>query len=515
MLERRVRGLSTTSLLFLAVGCVATVVPSEVERTPSVALGPASDSALGRLFGSPGPVAASEFAPLDRSDEGLDARLALAATAESSIDAQTYIWHEDGTGSLLLDELLEAADRGVRVRLLIDGFRLEGNERLDEALDLHPNLELRVFNPTMHRSGVLEVVEVIENLDRLDHRMHNKLFLVDGVAAIFGGRNVGDEYFGLGEEADFRDLDLLACGPVVGGLADSFDAFWNGPWTVPLGDLIEPALESVARRATHERARSTLTALHDFDERLEARRSVEPAGWLQALGRARARMVPGEAQVLHDQAEIERAGAAGVLARAFEAAFAEEPGDALIVTAYLVPDAELLECVRAHVRAGSRVRILTNSYVSTNQPLVHVYYSSSRHDLLAAGVELYELRGDAWSHVRHRSPGSRARKLGLHAKSAVFGDAHVLVGSLNLDPRSMELNTELGVLIESRELAAWVRECLSRELAGRNSWRVEEDGDGGLRWSTLGLVLDEEPFMGAGEHAREWFLRLLPLREEM
>jgi putative cardiolipin synthase len=494
--------------------CVSTIEDAELPRVPSHALPPAADSALGRIFGAPASGDPSGFVPLDRGDEGLDVRLALSEAAESSIDAQSYLWHEDACGSLLLDRLLAAADRGVRVRLLIDGFKLEGHEALDEALDLHPELEIRVFNPTLHRGGIWQKLELAENLERLDHRMHNKLFLADGVAGVFGGRNVGDEYFGLGEEADLRDFDLLARGPVVEELAASFDEFWNGRWSVPLTDLLAPIPED-ERRETHARAREQLSSLHAGDRRLDARRAQSEQDWIAALGRARERMVPGHALVLHDAAAIEAQGATGVLGHAFERALASTSGDVLIVTAYLVPDETFLEHVRAHVEAGQSVRILTNSYGSTNQPLVHTFYAPSRHDLLLAGVELYELRGDAWSHVHHRSPGSGARKLGLHAKSAVFGDEHVLIGSMNVDPRSMELNTELGVLIESRELAAWVRSCLERELSARNAWRVELDEGGGLRWTTLGAELDEEPRMDGDEHAREWFLRLLPLRGEV
>jgi len=267
--------------------------------------------------------------------------------------------------------------------------------------------------------------------------------------------------------------------------------------------------------AAHARARAALRASHADDARLDERRARQPEAWLAALRRARGRMLPGRAVVVHDAEAIDQEGATGVLARAFEAALASLHGDVLIVTAYLVPDEAFLAGVRAHVAAGERVRILTNSLASTNQPLAHTFYAPSRRELLAAGAELYELRPDAWSHVHHRSPGSRSRKLGLHAKAAVFGTDHVLVGSMNLDPRSMELNTELGVLIEGRELAQWVRRCLDRELAARNAWRVELDADRGLRWSTLGGVLDEEPELGPGEHAREWFLRLLPLRGEV
>lgn len=494
--------------------CVATLHPGDIPRTPSQALLPAVDSSLGRIFAAAPGASDSAFAPLDRGDAGYDVRLALATAAESSIDAQSYLWHEDGCGSLLLDRLMEAADRGVRVRLLIDGFRLEGNEDLDRALSLHSNVEIRVFNPALHRGGLWKALEVAENLDRLDHRMHNKLFLVDGVAGVHGGRNIGDEYFGLGDEADLRDFDLLAAGPVLEELSQSFDEFWNGPFTVPLGGLPGAAAPDRVQQQ-HEEARAALRALHAEDVRLAGRRSYSTDDWLVALRRARDQMHSGRAQVLHDAADLASEGATTVLGRAFEEALARHHGDVLIVTAYLVPDATLLEHVRAHVAAGERVRILTNSFVSTNQPLVHAYYVAARPALLEAGAELYELRGDAWSHVRHRSPGSGARKLGLHAKSAVFGDSHVLVGSLNLDPRSMELNTELGVLIESRELAAAVRTCLEEEFAARNAWKVERTEGGGLSWKAQGVELFEEPDVGPGEHAREWFLRLLPLKGEV
>jgi len=181
------------ALLLACSGCVATVGDLDAPREPSEALPPARESALGGVFGPPDEGEASAFAPLDGGDEGLDVRLALTEAAEASIDAQSYLWHADACGSLLLDRLLAAADRGVRVRLLIDGFRLEWHEDVGHALDLHPNLELRVFNPTLHRAGPWRALELAENLERLDHRMHNKLFLVDGVAGVFGGRNVGDE----------------------------------------------------------------------------------------------------------------------------------------------------------------------------------------------------------------------------------------------------------------------------------------------------------------------------------
>lgn len=490
---------------------MATLGSEPLEREPSYMLPPAHDSDLGRLLHPGNPSGPSRFAPVDRGPEGLDLRLALASTAEVSLDVQSYLWHEDGAGSLLLERLLEAADRGVRVRLLIDGFKLEGNEDLDEGLDLHPNLEIRVFNPTLHRSGTWRELELLENLGRLDHRMHNKLLLADGVAGVFGGRNVGDEYFGLGEVADFRDFDLLAAGPVVAELGTSFDDFWNGEWTVPLRVLVGASEGDEAQAS----ARAALRALHGGLAHLDERRSLEPEAWLAALGRASASMLPGRARVLHDSEHLERQGATGVLGQAFEEALAAAEGHVLIVTAYLVPDEHFLEEVRAHVAAGHRVQILTNSRATNNQPLAHSFYARSRLDLLEAGAELYELRHDAFSHVLHRSPGSDAAGLGLHAKSAVFGSDHVLVGSMNVDPRSMQLNTELGVLIEGPELAAEVRALLARELEPRNAWRVTRDASGALHWEAGGMVLDEEPGAGSSGSFTEWLLELLPLRGEV
>ena len=507
------RSFLTTAICTWLAACAATPYDLDLPRHESRALPAASASSLGRLFAPPSDAETSLFAPLDRPDEGLDARLALCATAESSIDAQSYLWHGDSAGALLLEHLLEAADRGVRVRLLVDGFRLEGHEDLDARLDLHPSFEIRAFNPALHRSGLWRAVEVLEHLEHFDHRMHNKLFLVDGVAAIFGGRNVGDEYFGLGMERNFRDFDLLGAGPVVGELQGTFDSFWNSEWTVALSELAHADAPGAA--AAHARAREVVRAEFVGDARFAQRVGYDHAEWIAALERLRAGMHPGRAHVLHDLADIAERDAASVMGKAWERVLTQSGGDVLIATAYLVPDAELLDDIRTHTSAGGRVRILTNSYESTNQPLAHAGYQASRRDLLDAGAELYELRADAWDHVVHRSPGSRATRFGLHAKSAVFGDHLVLVGSMNLDPRSMKLNTELGVLVESRELAAQVRRQLERELAARNAWRVTEGPDGRLCWTTAGRHRCSEPIPTALERLAQWLRSLLPLRDEV
>ncbi|MHC4261909.1 MAG: phospholipase D family protein [Planctomycetota bacterium] len=497
-----------------SLGCVAPLDLDAVERTPSSALPPARGVELAVVMGAEAPPSQSWFGPLDRPDEGLDARLALASVAQSSIDVQSYLWHADSSGSLLMDRLLDAADRGVRVRLMIDGFQLEDNLDVDVGIDSHPNIEVRVFNPTVHESGIWRGMEVLGTLERFDHRMHNKMFVVDGVAGVFGGRNIGDEYFGLGHEADFRDYDLLASGVVIDDLEAAFDDFWNCPYAIPVRAL-RPAGDEDSRAEALERAREAVAGRHLDDRRLDARRALTRADWSAALTHARAAMVPGAAELVHDLASVEDDGATGTMTSALSESLGPVEGDVLIVVAYLVPDEGFVENVRRHVAAGGRARILTNSYVSTNQPLAHAYYAAARDDLLDAGAELYEVRADAFSHAYHRSPGSRGQKLGLHAKSAVFGESRVVVGSMNLDPRSMVLNTEMGALIESRELAQRVRADLERDFAERNAWRVDRDEHGRIYWQSGEVKTYDEPQMSVREHVREWFVRLMPVQGEV
>lgn len=498
------------SALLMLAACASTPDLESYERVESFALAPAYTSALGELFeGAARPL--SSFAPVDGGDEAFDARLALIAAADSSLDVQSYLWHEDSSGALLMERLLVAADRGVRVRLLIDGFKADG-EAIDRGLDAHPNLELRVFNPTLHRGGLWRKLEIIEHIERYDHRMHNKLLIADGSVALTGGRNVGNEYLGLGSSFDFRDFELLAAGPVVGHLEEAFDEFWNSKFSLPVREPQEATEEAAKELAA---ARRILTQLHNSDRRLERRRALPRQAWLDALGHARSLMTDGHARVLHDTADIFKKGATGLMALGFEKALQTNHGDVLVVTAYLVPDQAIIDNVRKHTAAGHRVRILTNSMLTTNQPLAHSFYQESRRDLLAAGAELYELRPNAFAHTRYRSPGSRGRFLGLHAKSAVIGSDHVLVGSMNVDPRSMVLNTEMGVLVESRLLADQVRRRLEIDLSPRNSWRVREGAGGGLEWVAGDVVHSTEPSPGAWSRFHSWLLGWLPLRGEV
>ncbi|MFT5464526.1 MAG: putative cardiolipin synthase, partial [Planctomycetota bacterium] len=433
-----------------------------------------------------------------------------------SIDVQTYLWHGDRTGHLLLEKVLRAADRGVRVRILIDGFEVDGGFGAAAALAWHPNISMRAFNPYLQAGAAAHVLELLEDFGRLDHRMHDKLIVADGILAVAGGRNLGDEYLGLGEVFDFRDLDLAVAGPIVDELERDFDEFWNSDYSVPVHDL---ASGNAASEVRHHARRSRLAADIAGHPLLLRRRATEGEHWRPALGRLFEDMHPGNGRVIRDVLYSSSGGledgGARLMAQEFEA-LQVDAGEAMwFVTAYLVPDQAFVDHLRREVERGVRVRILTNSLASTNVPMVHAAYSSWRRPLIEAGVELHELRTDSAARSLYQSPGSSATRLGLHAKAALFGEDTVLVGSMNLDPRSMRLNTELGIVVESRALAAELRRCLERDFSPTGSWRVEIDSDGDLRWVAGERILTRQPALGSMQRATAWFWSFWPIDGEV
>ncbi|MFT5292552.1 MAG: putative cardiolipin synthase [Planctomycetota bacterium] len=505
-----------SALLVLSLGCAATAKIGDFPRDASFALERGDGTLLGEAARSGGWVQASGFALLDRGSDALDVRLAMIDTAEESIDVQTYLWHGDRTGHLLLEKALRAADRGVRVRILIDGFEVEGGFEAAAALAWHPNVSMRAFNPYLEEGAAAHVLELLEDFGRLDHRMHDKLIVADGVLAVAGGRNLGDEYLGLGEVFDFRDFDLAVAGPVVDELERDFDEFWNSDYSVPVGDL---ASGNAASEVRHHARRSRLVADMDEHPVLLRRRATEGEHWRPALGRLFGHMHPGKGRVVRDVLYSSKGGLEGggtrLMAQEFEALQVDAGEEMWFVTAYLVPDQAFVDHLRREVERGVRVRILTNSLASTNVPMVHAVYSNWRRPLIEAGVELHELRIDSAARSVYQSPGSRATRLGLHAKASLFGDDTVLVGSMNLDPRSMRLNTELGIVVESRALAAELRRAMERDFSPTGSWRVKLDPDGNLRWVAGDRVLTRQPALGPMQRATTWFWSFWPIDGEV
>ncbi len=456
-------------------------------------------------------------------DNGLDAfvaRSVLAEQAVASIDIQYYLYHGDLTGLLLTRQLVEAADRGVRVRLLVDDMSLPGRDRGAAALDAHPLIEVRIFNP-FHR-GLPRSLQLLTRFGSVTRRMHNKTFTVDGLVSIVGGRNIGDEYFDAAAEANFSDIDALVMGPVVAEVSAAFDDFWNSSLSYPVAALVEAAPDD---------------AIGKVRLRLdEAQRDVAAAGYLDAardstLARSiRNREVNldwAPARVVRDAPEkvLNRRDAVGFhLAPQLAPLFRGVERELVIVSPYFIPGRLGVELLAGLTARGVRVRVLTNSLASTDVAIVHSGYARYRRRLLEAGVELYETMPDAAYDSADRVGWGSSAGLSLHTKSFVFDGESLFVGSLNLDPRSVRENTEIGLIFDSSAAAgtllAWFREHVERRayrvtlepgFAGGDAiaWRAPSDrADPPQVWR-------QEPGVSAGRRLLIGILRLLPIESQL
>ena len=398
----------------------------------------------------------SGFAVLHDGAQALLSRTALATQATRRIDLQYYIYAADHSGLGLLQHLAAAADRGVKVRLLVDDNNLAVSDVVAAQVATHPNIEVRVFNPFAGRVRWLRPFEGLLRLKRLNRRMHNKLFMVDGCVAIVGGRNVGDDYFDASPQGGFADVDLLAVGPVVAEAQASFDEYWHSPHAVSPAEFLRrrPARVAVPRLVAKLR------------ESLRPQTRPEPsaeecAAFIGNLAANPEALAWGQATLVHDpvnkvDALGRRRSAVGtVLVSRWRMAQRE----VLLASAYFVPRRLGLRLVRESVRRGVSVSVLTNSLAANDVALVHVGYARYRRRLLAAGARLFEFRG-----------GPRAAS--LHTKLAVFDREYCWVGSFNFDPRSLLLNTEVGLLVHSPALAERLAAVFAADTTPDHAWEL-------------------------------------------
>ncbi|KUJ76606.1 phospholipase [Ruegeria marisrubri] len=407
--------------------------------------------------------------------EALALRLVLAEKAERTIDAQYYLLHNDASGHLFTWQLLRSADRGVRVRLLLDDMDVAGYDRAVAALDRHPNIEIRLFNP--FRRGFGRNLASLFEFERVNRRMHNKSMTFDNVVTIVGGRNIGDEYFAAREDSNYNDLDVLGVGPVAKQVSASFDAYWNSPYAVPASVVVRDGKQDM----TLAEARQRLSELAD-----QARYS--PYG--DALSHEiRAGMTHGPlgltwvpARLLADPPE-KAAGDADE--QSFVAAqmlpYLTGARQSLVVSsAYFVPRRRGAEFLSELSARGLDVTILTNSLDSTDVVPVHGHYALFREEMLKAGIELWELRPDVSRQDRERL-GLGLSQSSLHTKAFAVDGKYLFVGSFNWDPRSVRINNEMGVLIESEALAS---EAVSRfrENLAENAYKLRLDDSGEIEW---------------------------------
>lgn len=487
----------------LLQGCA---LPPLEGRSESRALSPAeaATTALGRtlapqLQAHPGE---SGILPLADALESFAARVLLVRAAERTLDVQYYIWRDDITGNLLLNALRQAAERGVRVRLLLDDNGVAMDAKL-LALDRHPSIEVRLFNPFSIRQP--KALGYLTHFSRANRRMHNKALIADSQAAIMGGRNVGDEYFGATEGVLFADLDVLAVGAVLPDLAADFDRYWASASAYPIDRIVSSeaaAQDEVAKAESDPRAARYLEALRQSRFIPELLASGLLPYW------ARVEMVSDDPRKGLGLAEKE-----GLLTHQLRQVLARPPVRSLdLVSPYFVPTAAGVDVFSRLAASGVRVRILTNALEATDVSAVHSGYARYRKDLLSAGVELYEMRRGAVQPGRSGVFGSSGSS--LHAKTFAIDGQRVFVGSMNFDPRSAHLNTELGFIIDSPALAEAVGASFQREIPAA-AYVVRLDEQGGLVWIEQregGVVRHtSEPGSTLGRRAWIGLLSVLPI----
>jgi len=491
--------------LLLGAGCSSLEV---VEQVPEYTAPPARSD----IWDAIDATAAEDWhVLLNDGPTALDWRLRAIDSASDSIDFQTFLWFFDTAGSMVLDHIVRAADRGVTVRILVDDTFLVHEGELLLALAEHPNIEYRVFNPFKRRSGGFGTRQLLNLAEfrRLDHRMHNKAMLVDNQVAIVGGRNIADEYFGLDDTANFRDLELLLGGKVVQEVGVAFDKYWNDRWSFPIEML------SHKRASAEQLADARRTS--DLSQHLHTEESAEEliARWLELVEGADT----GEAILYVDEPPKDnpknREEAPIQVANELVSIFDGAESEIVIVSAYLIPTPHLEGAVERALDRGVRVRILTNSIGSNNHLSAHSAYRNHINTLLESGAELHEVRTDARDRDRYMLTPIDRKMLALHAKALIIDHDKVFVGSANLDPRSLRINTEMGFLVVSDQFNQKLRRALEDDFSAANAWRLKLQEDGSVYWVADDQTLESQPATSFMQRIEDWFFSHMPIEGEL
>ncbi len=485
---RIVRKLLLGCGLMLAIGG-CTYVPFDTPKENSFAIpatGTNAERVAAKLTGLDKDVVA--MAPLYDGNDALGARLRMIERAESSIDLQTFLIKPDLAGSLIWLALYSAAERGVKIRLLLDDVFTTAQDDQIASLNAHPNVEIRVFNPLSRNSTV--AVNFLLDFSRVNRRMHNKVTITDGSFAIVGGRNIADEYFSVGTQYDFADFDLFVAGKPVLKLSKAFDLYWNDAWSLPFsaiheGDLtpLTEAYEQFQKRALGEEVATYERALG--------------SEYLRQLVNGRETVYFGRAKVVvDDPTKLRSRSGTGpyVVGDAFFNSLRRAKSNFRLVTPYFIPEEYGAEFLEKLVENGIDVSVVTNSLASTNHPYTHGHYARYRKRLINAGIDFFEVRSDAAT-----SDLNGGIPLTLHTKIATIDETYVFVGSANIDPRSIRQNSEIGMLIRSPGLAKDINAQLDAALPN-NTYRVSVGDTGKLQWedtaSTKSELLPREPKAG-------------------
>lgn len=529
----RARRLFCIALLASVLGACAGLPPGHsFPKTPSSALPNPETTPLGSQFNAAAQAHGgnSGFRIISVGADGFLTRIEMINAAQRTLDLQYYIFRSDDTGGLLTDAVLRAADRGVRVRVLIDdGETIAGDEQVLD-IDAHPNIEVRMFNPFHYRGHVtlFRAIEFAFNASRLDYRMHNKLMVVDNAVALVGGRNIGDQYFQIDPDSQFADDDVFTGGPIVKKLSGTFDDYWKSPLAIPVAALSHAALPA--------------TALSDYRAQLDAQRhqmKADGIGYVQRIAggepfagilAGRLPMVWAPAQVVCDSPEKKRVANGEMVGKLMQRVVANQAkavhSELIMITPFLVPGKKGLQLLEDLRKRGVHVRVLTNSLESTPEILAHSGYMHYRVRMLEYGVELYEVRS-LLGNVKGSGQTAKVSRYGnyaLHAKLFVFDRDKVFFGSMNFDERSKHLNTEVGLIVDSPELAQQTAKRFAAMTRLENSYALElVSGKTGspphLVWHTRedgkDVSYDVEPARSDQQRLKVQLLSLLPLDKEL
>jgi putative cardiolipin synthase len=471
-----------------------------ITDTRDTALGRYADHKTEQFEGQSG------FYPLNEGMDALGIRLHLADIAQKSIDLQYFLMKNDTAGAVMANALLKAADRDVRVRFLLDDVFTTVPDDSFLLINKHPNIEIRIFNP-VSRTGIY-ALNYVAQFRQANRRMHNKSFTVDNAVSIVGGRNIADEYFQLKDHSEFIDFDILAVGPIAADISASFDEYWNHSRAVPIDQFIKDRkgedLETVRAEIADE-----FDEIYDtvFQKALESH-------LLQDLIADRRALYMGPAWVLADDPDklVHPIDPEHMkLAQDLRYILDHAQKEVVFISPYYVPGKRGVAFARELVENGVRVVLLTNSLASNNHVPVHSAYSRYRRDVIRAGVEVYEMRANAAREMSgdENAPGT----LTLHTKAIIIDQRYLFIGSLNLDPRSIEINAEMGLVIDSEAMASRYTQNGNERLLAL-TYRVVENDEGKLEWhgriDGKAVVETKEPLTGWWLRFKAWCMKIAP-----
>lgn len=509
----------------LISGCQSTTtVAQEYPQIPSYKIEQTEPTVLGKalqadIAANPGK---SGLRLLETGSASYKMRLALIQAAEKTLDLQYYSMHDDTTANLLLEAIVRAAQRGVRIRMLLDSLAASEVNYTLSVLNEFKNVETRVFNPFATRDhGLMQrFMKATVNLDEFNRRMHNKALIADNQLAIIGGRNLGDEYFEENTDVTFRDIDVLTAGPVTNRISQSFDIYWNDKNSVPIAQVIKPTdnVEEVrnmrAALAAHwEEVHQTEKGLQLLDSKLSERLKDADVAMIWAP----TEFVGDDPKKINKE-ETSVADSKPILR--LDSLLENAQYEFLAVSPYFVPRPEGVTWLADMVKRGIAVKVVTNSLASTDVVAVHTGYRDYRKDVVRSGVELYEMKAVEGKRPKQRLLGASApAHASLHAKVYVIDGKEVMIGSFNLDPRSVELNTELSIVVHSPEIAAQVKKMFNEVAAPTESYRVTLDKEDNLVWTGVDkgkpVTFHSEPHPGLWRTLQVNVMDLLPIEDNL